>query len=34
MISDMGIHDFDLARWFMGEAATVTPSEARWRFPS
>ena len=23
MISDMGVHDFDLARWFMGEARTV-----------
>ena len=23
LIIDMGIHDFDLARWFMGEAATV-----------
>ncbi len=23
MIVDMGIHDFDLARWFMGEVATV-----------
>jgi scyllo-inositol 2-dehydrogenase (NAD+) len=23
MILDMGIHDFDLARWFMGEVATV-----------
>ena len=23
MISDMGVHDFDLARWFMGEAKTV-----------
>jgi scyllo-inositol 2-dehydrogenase (NAD+) len=24
MIMDMGIHDFDLARWYMGEAASVT----------
>ncbi len=24
MIMDMGIHDFDLARWYMGEAATVS----------
>ena len=23
MIIDMGIHDFDLARWFMGEVASV-----------
>ena len=23
MILDMGIHDFDLARWFMGEVETV-----------
>jgi inositol 2-dehydrogenase len=23
MLLDMGIHDFDLARWFMGEVATV-----------
>jgi inositol 2-dehydrogenase len=23
MISDMGVHDFDLGRWFMGEAKTV-----------
>jgi scyllo-inositol 2-dehydrogenase (NAD+) len=23
MIADMGVHDFDLARWFMGEAKTV-----------
>lgn len=24
MIVDMGIHDFDLARWYMGEVASVT----------
>ena len=24
MLVDMGIHDFDLARWFMGEVKTVT----------
>jgi inositol 2-dehydrogenase len=24
MILDMGIHDFDLARWYMGEVASVT----------
>ena len=28
MILDMGIHDFDLARWFMGEVATVTRDRA------
>jgi len=33
MISDMGIHDFDLARWFMGEAATVAAVGGTLAFP-
>jgi scyllo-inositol 2-dehydrogenase (NAD+) len=33
MISDMGIHDFDLARWFMGEAATVSAVGGTLAFP-
>jgi hypothetical protein len=28
LIIDMGIHDFDLARWFMGEVASVRQSAA------
>ena len=30
----MGIHDFDLARWFMGEVATVSAMAERWRIRS
>ncbi len=33
MIVDMGIHDFDLARWFMGEAASVTAVGATIAYP-
>jgi scyllo-inositol 2-dehydrogenase (NAD+) len=33
MIADMGIHDFDLARWFMGEAATVSAVGGTLAFP-
>jgi scyllo-inositol 2-dehydrogenase (NAD+) len=33
MISDMGIHDFDLARWFMGEAASVSAVGGTLAFP-
>jgi inositol 2-dehydrogenase len=33
MIVDMGIHDFDLARWFMGEAASVTAVGGTLAFP-
>jgi len=31
---DMGLHDFDPARWFMGEVAAVHGAGARWRTPS
>jgi scyllo-inositol 2-dehydrogenase (NAD+) len=33
MIVDMGIHDFDLARWYMGEVATVTAIGGTLAFP-
>src|SRR5580704_12792866 len=33
MIVDMGIHDFDLARWYMGEVATVTAVGGTLAFP-
>ena len=33
MIVDMGIHDFDLARWFMGEVATVTAVGGTLAYP-
>ena len=34
ILIDMGIHDFDLARWFMGDVATCRRSAARWSFPN
>ena len=33
MIIDMGIHDFDLARWFMGEVRTVATIGATIAYP-
>ncbi len=33
MIMDMGIHDFDLARWYMGEAASVTAIGGTLAYP-
>jgi scyllo-inositol 2-dehydrogenase (NAD+) len=33
MLIDMGIHDFDLARWFMGEAQTVSVIGATIAYP-
>ena len=33
MIVDMGIHDFDLARWFMGEVETVTAVGGTLAYP-
>jgi predicted dehydrogenase len=33
MVIDMGIHDFDLARWFMGEVRTVSAIGATIAFP-
>jgi len=33
MLIDMGIHDFDLARWFMGEAGTVSTIGATIAYP-
>ena len=33
MIIDMGIHDFDLARWFMGEVETVTAVGGTLAYP-
>src|SRR5579862_9669125 len=33
MILDMGIHDFDLARWYMGEVASVTAVGGTLAFP-
>jgi scyllo-inositol 2-dehydrogenase (NAD+) len=33
MIVDMGIHDFDLARWYMGEAASVTAIGGTLAYP-
>jgi predicted dehydrogenase len=33
MLIDMGIHDFDLARWFMGEVRTVTVIGATIAYP-
>src|SRR6202790_740518 len=33
MIVDMGIHDFDLARWYMGEAASVTAVGGTLAYP-
>jgi predicted dehydrogenase len=33
MLIDMGIHDFDLARWFMGEVATVATIGATIAYP-
>jgi predicted dehydrogenase len=33
MLLDMGIHDFDLARWFMGEVATVSAVGATIAYP-
>jgi inositol 2-dehydrogenase len=33
MLIDMGIHDFDLARWFMGEVDTVTTVGATIAYP-
>ncbi len=33
MILDMGIHDFDLARWFMGEVRTVHTIAGTLAFP-
>ena len=33
MILDMGIHDFDVARWFMGEVATVTAIGGTLAYP-
>jgi predicted dehydrogenase len=34
MLIDMGIHDFDLARWFMGEVRTVAAIGATIAYPS
>jgi scyllo-inositol 2-dehydrogenase (NAD+) len=33
MLLDMGIHDFDLARWFMGEVGTVSTIGATIAYP-
>jgi scyllo-inositol 2-dehydrogenase (NAD+) len=33
MLIDMGIHDFDLARWFMGEARSVSTIGATIAYP-
>jgi scyllo-inositol 2-dehydrogenase (NAD+) len=33
MIVDMGIHDFDLARWYMGEVASVTAIGGTLAYP-
>jgi inositol 2-dehydrogenase len=33
MLIDMGIHDFDLARWFMGEVRTVSAIGATIAYP-
>ena len=33
MILDMGIHDFDVARWFMGEVATVSAIGGTLAYP-
>jgi scyllo-inositol 2-dehydrogenase (NAD+) len=33
MIMDMGIHDFDLARWFMGEVKSVTAVGGTLAYP-
>jgi inositol 2-dehydrogenase len=33
MLIDMGIHDFDLARWFMGDVRTVTTIGATIAYP-
>jgi scyllo-inositol 2-dehydrogenase (NAD+) len=33
MLIDMGIHDFDLARWFMGEAQSVSTIGATIAYP-
>jgi inositol 2-dehydrogenase len=33
MLIDMGIHDFDLARWFMGEVRTVSTVGATIAYP-
>jgi scyllo-inositol 2-dehydrogenase (NAD+) len=33
MLIDMGIHDFDLARWFMGDVATVSAIGATIAYP-
>jgi inositol 2-dehydrogenase len=33
MLIDMGIHDFDLARWFMGRVATVSTIGATIAYP-
>jgi inositol 2-dehydrogenase len=33
MILDMGIHDFDLARWFMGEVASVSSVAGTLAYP-
>ena len=33
MLIDMGIHDFDLARWFMGEAESVSAIGATIAYP-
>jgi inositol 2-dehydrogenase len=33
MLIDMGIHDFDLARWFMGDVRTVSAAGATIAYP-
>ena len=33
MLIDMGIHDFDLARWFMGDVGTVSAVGATIAYP-
>ena len=33
MLNDMGIHDFDLARWFMGDVRTVSAIGATIAYP-
>jgi scyllo-inositol 2-dehydrogenase (NAD+) len=33
LLVDMGIHDFDLARWFMGDVATVSAIGATLAYP-
>lgn len=33
MIADMGIHDFDLARWFMGDVASVSAIGGTLAYP-